>query len=78
MEVRNGVTARRQDKSGRRPLDLVGDASICLHIGFGDGAWLAREGAVLALTQKSDRHQSSERQPAYSVVLKDRFGQSKP
>lgn len=39
---------RRQDKSGRRPLALAGDASFCLHIGFGDGAWLARSGYVLA------------------------------
>src|SRR5262252_9103781 len=35
---------RRQNESGRRPLDLVGGASVCLHIGFEEGAWLARKG----------------------------------
>jgi len=32
------------------------------------------KGPCWRLEQKNDRHQSSERQPAYSVVLKDRFG----
>jgi hypothetical protein len=36
------------------------------------------KGACWLLKQKNDQHQSSERQPAYFVVLKDRFGQSKP
>jgi hypothetical protein len=36
------------------------------------------KGTCWRLKQKSDHHQRTERQPAYPVVLKDRFGQSKP
>jgi hypothetical protein len=68
----------RQDKAGAARSPWPGmQAFVCtLALEMAHG-WHG-EGMCWRHKQKSDRHQSSERQPAYFIVLKDRFGRSKP
>jgi hypothetical protein len=68
----------RQDRSGRRPLAWAGLQTFVCTLVLEMCAWLEPKGPCWRLTQNSDQHQSSERQRAYSVVLKDWGGRSKP